>query len=58
MNIFLPSFLLSHFGKAWWFWLASTGLSLGCALSCKWVGTFVILYVGLLTVNEIKGVLL
>jgi hypothetical protein len=32
---------------SWWTWLIATGLSLGCAMSCKWVGAFVVAFVGL-----------
>jgi dolichyl-phosphate-mannose-protein mannosyltransferase len=41
------------FGKAWWRWLAMSGLSLGAVASCKWVGLFTIATVGLATVEQL-----
>ncbi|KAI9497779.1 Dolichyl-phosphate-mannose-protein mannosyltransferase-domain-containing protein [Zychaea mexicana] len=41
------------FSEKWWLWLSSTGFSLGCVLSVKWVGLFVIALVGINTVEEL-----
>ncbi|KAI8610310.1 Dolichyl-phosphate-mannose-protein mannosyltransferase-domain-containing protein [Chytriomyces sp. MP71] len=37
----------------WHVWMAFTGLSLGCCLSVKWVGLFVIALVGLNTIEDL-----
>eukprot|EP00117_Sycon_ciliatum_P003691 scpid40617/ scgid8375/ Protein O-mannosyl-transferase 2; Dolichyl-phosphate-mannose--protein mannosyltransferase 2 len=54
------SYHLQHrsFTVGWWCWLSLTGLSLGCAISVKWVGLFIVLLVGLSTVSELWDVLL
>ncbi|CAL4078365.1 unnamed protein product [Meganyctiphanes norvegica] len=41
------------FGKAWWSWLCFTGVMLSGAISTKFVGLFVILYVGLHIIKEL-----
>lgn len=41
------------FTPSWWFWLASTGVSLGATFSVKWVGLFTIAWVGLLTLLQL-----
>ncbi len=38
------------FSRSWWGWLAATGLFLGCVLSCKWVGLFMVVLAGINTV--------
>ncbi|CCF57765.1 hypothetical protein KAFR_0D01190 [Kazachstania africana CBS 2517] len=44
----------SHpFSLRWWKWLAITGISLGCAISVKMVGLFVITLVGIYTVIDL-----
>jgi dolichyl-phosphate-mannose-protein mannosyltransferase len=43
------------FSRTWWAWLCTTGAFLGCALSCKFVGAFTFLFVGVITV---RGVLM
>lgn len=44
----------SHaFKGPWWFWLVSTGLSLGATLSVKWVGLFTMAWVGSLTALQL-----
>ncbi|KAJ2065245.1 hypothetical protein GGI17_000501 [Coemansia sp. S146] len=41
------------FTGAWWFWLISTGVLMGCAASCKWVGLFLFPAVGLSTISDL-----
>ncbi|EDQ85306.1 uncharacterized protein MONBRDRAFT_29409 [Monosiga brevicollis MX1] len=41
------------FGVWWWTSLATTGVMLGCAISCKFVGLFIVLFVGLYTANDL-----
>lgn len=41
------------FTLSWWFWLAFTGLFLACSVSVKFVGLFVVLYVGIFTVWDL-----
>ncbi|XP_071832384.1 protein O-mannosyl-transferase 2-like isoform X2 [Apostichopus japonicus] len=41
----------------WWFWMTMTGLFLACAISIKWVGLFVILFVGAQTAWDLWGLL-
>lgn len=43
------------FTFAWWFWLAATGFMIACAFSVKFVGLFVVLFVGLNTVEQVRG---
>ena len=38
------------FSWRWWFWLEICGVALGCALSCKFVGAFVVSLAGIHTV--------
>ncbi|SCU82064.1 LAFA_0C08856g1_1 [Lachancea sp. 'fantastica'] len=45
------------FGRKWWKWLVLTGLSLGCAISVKMVGLFVITLVGIYTVIDLWNML-
>lgn len=42
-----------EFEFSWWFWLISTGVSLGLTCSVKWVGLFTIAWVGLLTLVQL-----
>lgn len=37
----------------WWIWNIATGISIGSAFSVKWVGLFVILFVGVTTVQDL-----
>ncbi|KAJ1796023.1 Protein O-mannosyltransferase 2 [Coemansia sp. RSA 2399] len=41
------------FSKAWWCWLAFTGVALGMVISSKWVGLFAVALVGLCTVEDL-----
>lgn len=41
------------FTAQWWWWLAFTGAMLACTISVKFVGLFVVLLVGLHTVNDL-----
>ncbi|XP_033123188.1 protein O-mannosyl-transferase 2-like isoform X2 [Anneissia japonica] len=43
----------SPFSFQWWFWMATTGLFLSFSFSVKWVGLFIILLVGAMTVAEL-----
>lgn len=41
------------FSNSWWTWISLTGLSLGCAISVKMVGLFIITLVGIYTVVDL-----
>ncbi|KAJ2160002.1 hypothetical protein GGF46_002610 [Coemansia sp. RSA 552] len=41
------------FTRGWWAWLTATGVAMGCAASCKWVGLFLIPAIGLSTVTDL-----
>ncbi|SCU84749.1 LANO_0C02278g1_1 [Lachancea nothofagi CBS 11611] len=45
------------FSRKWWKWLLLTGLSLGCSISVKMVGLFVITLVGIYTVIDLWNML-
>lgn len=45
--------LAQPFSSNWYFWLAMTGLSIGCTASVKWVGFFLIAFVGLHTIEDL-----
>ncbi|KAI8636599.1 Dolichyl-phosphate-mannose-protein mannosyltransferase-domain-containing protein [Parasitella parasitica] len=47
----------SAFGRSWWVWLLLTGVSLGCALSSKWVGLFTITTIGLSASKQLWEIL-
>jgi dolichyl-phosphate-mannose-protein mannosyltransferase len=42
-----------EFTRKWWKWLILTGISMGCAISTKMVGLFVITLVGIYTVVDL-----
>lgn len=41
------------FTSNWWCWLLYTGTMLACTISVKFVGLFVVLLVGLYTINDL-----
>ncbi|KAJ7614913.1 glycosyltransferase family 39 protein [Roridomyces roridus] len=41
------------FSFPWWFWLTSTGISIGCVSSVKMIGLFVTALVGLFTIEDL-----
>ncbi|CCF60420.1 hypothetical protein KAFR_0K00650 [Kazachstania africana CBS 2517] len=41
------------FGRKWWKWMCLTGISLGCTISVKMVGLFVISLVGIYTIVDL-----
>lgn len=45
------------FHSSWWKWLAFTGAFLACAFGSKWVGLFVIIFIGLSTAKELWDLL-
>ncbi|KAI9349029.1 Dolichyl-phosphate-mannose-protein mannosyltransferase-domain-containing protein [Obelidium mucronatum] len=45
------------FSQGWYFWMAATGFSIGCCMSVKWVGLFVVAVVGLHTANDLFAML-
>lgn len=45
------------FSKSWWFWLSYTGSMLACTISVKFVGLFVILFVGVQTLYQLWDIL-
>ncbi|KAJ2695027.1 Dolichyl-phosphate-mannose--protein mannosyltransferase 1, partial [Coemansia spiralis] len=48
-------FTESHrpFGRQWWAYLLLTGVNLGNALSCKWVGLFLVATIGVWTLKDL-----
>ncbi|XP_033634905.1 protein O-mannosyl-transferase 2-like isoform X1 [Asterias rubens] len=51
--MFLHSQSSTPFKLAWWLWMAATGISLACAFSVKFVGLFVILLAGVMTMKDL-----
>ncbi|KAJ2060170.1 Dolichyl-phosphate-mannose--protein mannosyltransferase 4 [Coemansia sp. S146] len=45
------------FGAQWWTWLMSTGVMLGCVVSCKLVGLFTIALVGAAVIFDLHRIL-
>jgi len=45
------------FSKRWWLWLIFTGTMLSCCISVKFVGLFVVLLVGLMTIWDLWNTL-
>lgn len=48
---------MKPFGLKWWLALVATGFGIGCVSSVKWVGFLVTALVGLLTIEELWGML-
>lgn len=46
-----------EFSLKWWSWLIFTGLMLACCSSVKFVGLFVVLLVGLITIGDLWNIL-
>uniref|UniRef100_A0A6P7H1P1 Protein O-mannosyl-transferase 2 n=1 Tax=Diabrotica virgifera virgifera TaxID=50390 RepID=A0A6P7H1P1_DIAVI len=46
-----------EFSPKWWFWLTFTGTMLACCISVKFVGLFVVLLVGLMTISDLWRIL-
>lgn len=44
---------IRSFTRSWWFWLLSTGVSLGATISMKWVGLFTMCWVGSLALVQL-----
>jgi len=45
------------FSRSWWVWLTATGIFLSGAIAVKFVGLFVVLYVGIFTIGQLWEVL-
>ncbi|XP_072388033.1 protein O-mannosyl-transferase 2 isoform X2 [Diabrotica undecimpunctata] len=46
-----------EFSIKWWFWLTFTGIMLACCIAVKFVGLFVVLLVGLMTISDLWRIL-
>ncbi|KAJ8968136.1 hypothetical protein NQ317_007862 [Molorchus minor] len=46
-----------EFSVKWWFWILFTGIMLACCISVKFVGLFVVLLVGFMTVADLWNIL-
>lgn len=46
-----------EFSFLWWFWLIFTGTMLSCCISVKFVGLFIVLWVGIRTVADLWNML-
>lgn len=46
-----------EFSTSWWVWLAFTGTMLACCISVKFVGLFVVLLIGFMTIADLWEVL-
>lgn len=44
---------IEEFSKLWWFWLIFTGTMLSCCISVKFVGLFIVLLIGMMTVSDL-----
>lgn len=47
----------NEFSPRWWMWLIFTGTMLACCCSVKFVGLFVVLLVGLITIADLWDIL-
>lgn len=48
---------IQEYSYEWWFWLWFTGTMLSCCISVKFVGLFVVLLVGIITVIDLWNIL-
>lgn len=51
------SYSKQAFSTPWWCWLTFTGVMLSCSICVKFVGLFIVIFVGLHTVSELWDVL-
>lgn len=48
---------IEEFSFHWWFWLFFTGTMLSCCISIKFVGLFVVILIGLITIVDLWNIL-
>lgn len=53
----VSSTLIAEFSRSWWLWLLFTGTMLACCMSVKFVGLFVVLLVGAMTIWDLWVIL-
>jgi dolichyl-phosphate-mannose-protein mannosyltransferase len=51
------SFKYEPYSLEWWYFLTLTGIFLSCTISVKWVGLFVVILVGLMTIKDLWDIL-
>lgn len=57
VKVLKHTLLGNSYSSQWWFWLFLTGTMLSCTISVKFVGLFVILLVGLNTIEQLWFIL-